>query len=70
MEQKTVDIPVSVAMRETRKRILQVLGNSGLPICISRAVLEMVIADVKIAEDREYQIDVKRMKEAQDGKSD
>lgn len=70
MEQKTVSVPVSVAMRETKRKIMIVIKESGLPPCLSQAVAESILTELRDAADEEYRRDLTKLKEAQDGKSD
>lgn len=70
MEQKTVSVPISVAMRETKRKIITVINESGLPPCLSQAVVESILSELREAAEEEYRRDMKKIKEAQNGKSD
>ena len=70
MGQKTVSVPVSVAMRETKRKIITVINESGLPPCLSQAVAESILSELREAAEEEYRRDMKKIKEAQNGKSD
>lgn len=70
MGQKTVSVPVSVAMRETKRKIITVINESGLPPCLSQAVAESILGELREAAEEEYRRDMKKIKEAQNGKSD
>ena len=70
MEQKIVSVPVSVAMRETKRKILIVIKESGLPPCLGQAVAESILSELREAAEEEDRRDMKKIKEAQNGKSD
>ena len=70
MERKTVSVPVSVAMRETKRKIITVINESGLPPCLGQAVVESILTELREAAEEEYRRDMKKIKEAQNGKSD
>ena len=66
MEQKTVSVPVSVAMRETKRKIITVINQSGLPPCLGQAVVESILSQLREASEEEYRRDMKKVKEEQD----
>lgn len=70
MERKTVSVPVSVAIRETKRKIITVINESGLPPCLGQAVVESILSQLREASEEEYRRDMKKVKEEQDGKSD
>lgn len=55
--------PISVSVKETRKKICDVINESGLPISVIELILSDVYGEVQVVSRQQYEADLKAMQE-------
>lgn len=53
--------PISVAIKETRQKICDVINASGLPISVIELIVSDVYGEVQLVARKQYEQDVLRM---------
>lgn len=56
--------PISIAIRETKTAIVEVLNNSGLPIDVMSMIVAQLLSSINEQAEREYARDVEKYESA------
>ena len=66
-----MNVPISVAVNETKNHIVSEINNSGLPLCVLESMLKSIYLEVSDLARKELEKDIEKMnKQEQEEKKD
>ena len=56
-----MNVPISVAVNETKNHIVSEINNSGLPLCVLESMLKSIYLEVSDLARKELEKDIEKM---------